>query len=458
MELLDLHLDRIARHDGAINAVVARDFDAARKRAKALDRKGSPIGPLHGVPMSVKESFDVAGLPTTWGVPEKLAQIATTDALAVERLRGAGAIITGKTNVPRMLADWQSFNDVYGVTNNPWDVTRGPGGSSGGSAAAVAMGFSALELGSDIAGSLRQPAHACGIFAHKPSWGLLPLRGHSPMPGTAAATDISVIGPLARSAEDLSLMLDLLCQPDPQDSAAHIRLPPPRAKTPRGLRVAVWASDPATPTDPEITRALLDLGRALEHAGAEVSTTARPAFDPRTAFEIFLKLLSAALSSRGSPADLAAKWDLAAALAPDDQSADATVLRAANMSHGVWLGLHEQRCRMRRIWTAFFQDWDVLLCPPHALPALPHRHDLPTSQLTLEVDGVTIPWNDAMFWPGVIGGAHLPATVAPLGRTGAGLPIGVQIVGGLHEDRTTIAVAAMLESLGHRFVVPPGWG
>ena len=456
LELLDHYIARIEKYDPTINAVVVRDFDRARKRARTLDRKGAQTGKLHGVPMTVKESYDIAGLPTTWGVVEKRGDVAEANALAVDRLQAAGAVVFGKTNVPRMLADWQSFNEIYGVTRNPWNLERAPGGSSGGSAAALAAGLTGLETGSDIGGSIRQPAHACGLFGHKPTWGLLPPRGHAPMPGTAAVTDISVIGPLGRSAGDVALAFDVMAGPDPADTAMRYVLPRGPAGL-KGLRVAVWAEENSTQTDPEISALLLALGRHLKREGAKVSVTARPAFDPRAAFEVYLKLLSGALMARASAKEIEATIAGAQKLSADDNSADAVIVRAVPMLHGTWLALNEQRHRMRRAWQAFFQDWDVLLCPVHGMAAMPHRHDAPTHALRITVDGREIPWNDLLFWPGITCGFHLPASVAPLGMTKDKLPVGVQIVGPLYGDRMTLGVAGLLERSWRSFEAPQGW-
>ena len=454
LELLDHFIGRVERLDGPINAVVVRDFERARIRARALDSQ-PPAGPLHGVPMTVKESFNVAGLPTTWGVPAQAGNIAARNAVAVDRLQGAGAVIFGKTNVPQMLAEWQSFNDVYGRTNNPWDLTRAAGGSSGGAAAALAAGLTALEAGSDIGGSIRQPAHACGVYGHKPTHGLLPLYGHALMEN-AAGTDISVIGPLARSADDLGLALDVLAGPDEAETALRYVLPPPRVDGLRGLRVAVWAAEPGQPTDPAITAALLDLAAMLEREGAIVDRAARPAFDPVEAYELYLALLFAALSGRASEADRAKFRASAAALDPADRSADAVMVRHVDMSHAQWLGLNERRFRMRRAWGAFFAAWDVLLCPVLGAATWPHMTEGAISARKLTVGGETVPYNNLLFWPGITGGFHLPGTAAPLGLTADGLPFGVQIAGPMFGDRTTIAVAALLERAWRGFVPPPG--
>jgi len=456
LELLDYFIKRIEQIDSELNAVVVRDFDRARSEARALDRKRSRIGPLHGVPMTVKESFDVAGLPTTWGLPEARENIPTQDALAVQRLKAAGAIIFGKTNVPKLLADWQSYNRVYGVTKNPWDPARSPGGSSGGAAAALAAGLTGLELGSDIGGSIRQPAHACGVFGHKPSWGLCSPLGHS-LKGAVAMTDISVIGPLARSAEDLSLVLDLIAGPDPVQTEFRPRLPPPRAMTFEGLRVAVWSHDQATETDAEITELIETLGRFLRKQGARVNFTARPAFDPKTAYHLYLRLLAAALGGRFSEEELAAARARAEARAADDVSADAIMDRSYDPSHRAWLADHETRVRFRRAWGAFFQEWDVLLCPVIGTPAFLHALDTPTRERRVVVNGKEIAYNDMLFWPGITCGFHLPATAAPLGLTRAGLPVGVQVVGPYYGDQTTLAVARLLERHWRRFEPPPAF-
>ena len=373
----------------------------------------------------------------------------------MQRLEAAGAVVFGKTNVPPMLGDWQSGNPIYGLTNNPWDLARSPGGSSGGAAAALAAGLTGLELGSDIGGSIRQPAHACGVFGHKPSYGLLPMRGHAPDPQLAGGVDIAVIGPLARSPGDLAIALDLLARPDPRESRLQWRLPQPAISGFKGLRVAVWSADPATETDSEISAALAQLAKFLRREGTKVSLTARPDFAPRTSYKIFLQLLGAALSA-GPPGSNAAAIARAAGLAKDDESAGALLTRGMALGHSEYLGLNERRHRLRRAWASFFEDWDVLLCPAFAAPALPHT-DTPRETRTATINGRDIPWGEMMFWPGLIGAVHLPATVAPLGMTKSGLPFGVQIVGPMHGDRTTIAMAGMLEKAWRGFVAPAGW-
>ncbi len=455
-ELLDHYIARVERLDPRINAVVVRDYDRARERAAALDARGDRTAPLFGVPMTVKESFDVADLPSTRGHVEALAHRAGTSSLAIRRLEAAGAVVFGKTNVPVDLADWQSYNPVYGSTSNPWNIAHTPGGSSGGSAASMAAGFAGLEVGTDIGGSVRVPAHYCGVFGHKPTWALCPMNG-DPATSPAAPTDISVLGPIARSAADLALALDVLAGPDPAETSLTVNLPPPRATTLRGLRVAVWSHEPGQETEGELVAKLDELAAFLEREGAIVSRTARPSFAAIDAYHLYLKLLDTAWSGRLSEQVLANRRAGAARLSPDDMSADAIMLRCVDMPHRVWLGLNEKRAKYRRAWTAFFQEWDVLLCPPIATAALPHRQDGNTWERTITVNGRTIAYNDMLFWPGLTGAYHLPASIAPLGFTRAGLPLGVQIVGPIYGDRTTIAVAGMLERAWLGFRAPDGW-
>jgi len=456
LELLDHFISRVERLDGHINAVVVRDFERARARARSLDNTQDRSAPLFGVPMTVKEGFDVAGLPTTRGHPEARNHRAPVSGLAIRRLEEAGVVIFGKTNVPVDLADWQSYNPVYGATANPWNLAHTPGGSSGGSAAALAAGLTGLEIGSDIGGSIRVPAHYCGVYGHKPTWGLCPNFG-DPAASRAAATDIAVLGPMSRSAGDLETVLAVLARPDPGDSALAVTLPAPGPMEMKALRVAVWSHEPGQATDPETSAKLEELADFLERAGAKVSRTARPAFDPAEAYHLYLQLLDAAWSGGQSDEVIARKQADAAALAPDDMSADAIMVRTVEMTHRAWLGLNERRHRIRRAWTAFFRDWDVLLCPVIATAAMPHRQDGQTWERRITVEGREIGYNDQLFWPGLTGGFHLPATVAPMGFTRAGLPLGVQIAGPVYGDRTTIAVAALLEQAWLGFVPPAGW-
>jgi amidase len=454
LEALDLYISRVEQLDGALNAVVVRDYERAREKARALDNRPERDGSLFGVPVTVKESYDLTGHPTTWGFAALKGHRATEDAVAVRRLEAAGAVVFGKTNVPVGLGDWQSYNPIYGATNNPWSLDHTPGGSSGGSAAACAAGFSGLELGSDIGGSIRVPAHFCGLFGHKPTWGLASPRGHTTA-NAASIADISVIGPLGRSVRDLEIALDLVMGPDPADSNLRYVLPRPRTTQICDLRVAVWSHQPGQATSQETVDLVEQVGRSLATQGATVSFTARPAIDPTEAYHTFLSLLDAALSGR-MPAPLLAQRRAARdRLSVDDFSANAVMLRATGMDHAAWLGLNERRYQMRLAWSAFFRDWDVLLCPVIATPALRHQRDGDMGSRTLTIDGAEMPYGDQLFWPGITCGFHLPATVAPIGLSREALPIGVQIAGPVGGDLMTLAVAAILEQGWRPFTAPP---
>ena len=278
--LLEDCLGQYEAHNGALNAVVVTDIPRARKAAAAADRRlraGKPRGPFDGVPMTAKESFDMAGLPSTWGDPRFKDNIATTDAVALQRLEAAGAVVYGKTNVPLMLADWQSYNAIYGTTNNPWDLARAPRGSSGGSAVALATGMSALEIGSDIGASIRNPAHYCGVYGHKPTWGVVPYQGHL-LPGVVQPGDITVAGPLARSARDLATMMKLIAGPvGPEARGYALSLPPARQASLKEFRVAVMFTDAQSEVDLPVQDLLGRLTQFLGKRVKKLSTTARPA-------------------------------------------------------------------------------------------------------------------------------------------------------------------------------------
>ena len=459
-ELLDLYVDRIARLDPRINAVVVRDEEAARAQADAADAalaKGTLRGPLHGVPMTVKESFDLAGHPTTWGLPDYREHRAAEDALAVRRLKAAGAVVFGKTNVPVLLADWQSYNPIYGCTNNPWDVTRSPGGSSGGSAAALAAGLTALEMGSDIGASIRNPAHYCGVYGHKPTWGICPPRGHG-LDGALTVADIAVIGPLSRSAGDLRVALEAMAGPDEIEAGAWtLRLSAARRQRLKDWRVAVMLDDRNAEVDRSVQDVIQRLADFLAAQGAVVSLQARPEVDTDRAQTDYIRLLRAATSARITPEAFAEWQRLARDLPPEDESHRARMARANTMLHKDWLGVQERRQRMRRAWAAFFREWDLLLCPAAASAAVPHDHAGERWQRSITVNGKRVPTTDQLFWAGFSGMALLPSTVAPAGESPEGLPIGVQIVGPHGGDLSCIEFARQMESEWRGFVPPPGF-
>lgn len=458
LELLDLYLERVARHNPALNAIVVHDTERARNRAKAADRalrKGELWGPLHGVPMTIKESFDVAGLPTTWGRKELKDHVAATDSVAVQRFLAAGAVLFGKTNVPTMLADWQTFNPIYGTTHNPWNVARVPGGSSGGSAAALAAGLTGLEAGSDIGASIRNPAHYCGVYGHKPTFGICSSQGQV-APGTLVANDIAAVGPLARSAQDLELALKLMAGPDPSEGVAwKVTLPKPRFAAIDKLRVAVLLDADTAPVDRTVSDQIQAVAKTLARAGAKVSDRARPDIDLHEAHHVFIQLLRGATSLGQTDAQFAHNLERASHVAPDDTNYEAWMLKGNTQFHRDWLRANETRQRMRHAWAAFFEDYDVLLCPAAASAAFAHDQKGERWERMIPVNGKPQPTTTQMFWAGYSGMAYLPSTVAPAGLSPEGLPIGVQIVGPAYGDLTTIAVAKWLEK-GHRGFVAPG--
>lgn len=456
-EALEHFLARVDRLNPAINAVVVQDREAARARADAADAlraRGETQGPLHGVPMTVKESYDLAGHPTTWGIPELRDTRATQDALAIQRLAAAGANVFGKTNVPIRLADFQSYNAIYGTTQNPWRSGHTPGGSSGGSAAALAAGLTGLEIGSDIGGSIRNPSHYCGVFGHKPTWNLLPMRGHA-LGGALTPTDISVIGPLARSADDLATALQLMAGPDLLE-ARGLRVDLPRLAEPTtALRVAVWRDDPMCPVSAAVRERVDAVAAALAGQGASVDDQARPEFSAEHSHGVFTGLLASAMSNRLPDDEFARAVAQAAALSPDDQGPAARQLRAQTMRARDWARLNEARTRLRWAWHRFFERFDVLVAPVMSTTAFPHDHR-PLGERSINVDGRAQPYFGQIFWAGLAGVALLPSTVLPAGAGPDGLPIGVQLIGPAYGDLRTIGVAQRLEALGFGFTPPPG--
>jgi amidase len=460
IELLDLCLRQMAMHNPALNAVIVTDPGRARAAAAAADRRlsrNTPAGPFDGVPMTAKESFDWTGTPSTWGHPNYRDNIATSDAVAITRLTDAGAVMYGKTNVPLMLADWQSFNAIYGTTNNPWDVTRAPGGSSGGSAVALATGMSALEIGSDIGASIRNPAHYCGVYGHKPTYGVVPNRGQM-LPGIFHPSDISVAGPMARSAHDLAVMMNLLAGSDGTDRRA-IRIVLPRSKQTslRDFRVAVMLDDPVSEVDEPLKSEIAKLAEFLGSRVKRLSMTARPAFETREAMDVYIALLRSATSRRQTDQEFAANSATVATLDSANDSYLAKMLRAYVLPHRDWLFYNNRRHQMRLLWDSFFDDWDVMLCPAAASAAFPHDQTGERHERTILVNGRQVPTTDQLFWAGYSGCFYLPSTVAPIGLTPEGLPVGVQIIARQYSDFTSIRFAELLEREYRDFVPPPGF-
>jgi amidase len=457
VELVDAAIARIERLDGPINAVVVRDFDRARDAANEADRRRAKgeKGALLGVPMTVKESYNVAGLPTSWGFTEFKDNIATEDAATVARMKQAGAIIIGKTNVPVALADWQSFNDIYGVTRNPWNLDYSPGGSSGGSAAALAAGYVPLEIGSDIGGSIRVPSHFCGVFGHKPTYGLIPGRGQG-LPGTMRAADLGVCGPLARSAADLDLMLGILAGPDGEMAHGYrLDLAPPRHARLQDYRVLVVDEHPLVPTRREIKDAVSRFSGKLDKAGVTVTRSSNLVPDLAEAGRVYLQLLGAETNNRMPPERRRATEEAAAKLSPDDGSLHAVRLRNIGLTHRDWVALDEQRVRIKAQWQRLFETFDVVIGPPLSTATFPHNFNPAQDAKRIDINGRDIVYVDQLVWPGVATLAGLPATVAPIDRTKDGLPIGLHIMGAAFDDRTTIGFAGLIEREFGGFAPPP---
>ncbi len=460
LELLDHFLDRVDRHNQSLNAIIWMDRDGARTRARAADEalaRGEDWGPLHGLPMTVKESFNLSGSPTTFGRPEMKDNITQGNAVLVDRLLGAGAVIFGKTNVPINLADWQSYNEIYGTTNTPWDLGLTPGGSSGGSAAALAAGLTGLDAGSDIGASIRNPAHYCGVFGHKPTFGIVDGEGQS-LPGTFNESDITVVGPLARSAEDLALALDIVAGPNRYASTAwRLDLPAPRKTALKDFKVAVMLSDPMAEVEQSYQDCLSGVADALAKAGATVSHTARPDIDTARAMELYIIMLRAATSRRSGPAEISRFEQIVA-----DGDAD-TNLYLARMAQGVllphreWLHMDNERWAMRRAWADFFKEWDILLCPAATSPAWPHDQEGERHNRTITVNGKPQYGVDQMFWAGYPNMVFLPSTVSPAGLSPEGLPLGLQAVAAEGEDKTSIEFCRLVAQDIVGFQPPPGY-
>ena len=461
VELAQDAIGRIERYDGKINAVCVRDFsralDAARAADAALARGEKKL--LLGLPLTVKESYNIAGLPTTWGYPGQKDFVPGADALSITRVKEAGGVILGKTNVPLGLGDWQSYNEIYGTTNNPYDLSRTPGGSSGGSSAALAAGFGALSLGSDIGGSLRVPAFHCGVYAHKPTFALVPSRGHTPppFPPLPVDRDLAVIGPMARSAADLSLLLDVIAGPDPIEAgkAYRLELPPPRHSKLADFRVLVIDSDSLLPTDSDVRSSIEKLAGLLGKAGASVARTSPLWPDFAAASRLYMRMLLSFLGANFQAEAYTNAQTGAAQLPGDDMSLRAERLRGVVLSHRDWVIADNGRVRLKAQWRELFNSFDAVICPIMPTPAYVQDHSPEQEKRRIKIDGIDYPYVDQLIWPGVATLPGLPATAIPTGFSPQGLPIGVQIVGPWLEDRTPLKLAELIERQFGGFVPPP---
>ncbi len=452
VELTKLVLDRIQKFNPKINAIVTITGDAAMERAKEADEalaRGQIWGPLHGVPCTIKDTFETAGIRTTAGAPFFENNISTQDAVSVSRMRAAGMVMIGKTNTPFMAGDWQSYNDLFPASNNPWDLNRTPGGSTGGGAAATAAGLGYLALGSDIGGSIRIPSHFCGLFGHKPTFGVVPLRGHIP-----SFNDLAVAGPLARSADDLLLALKVLGGPGTEDAVAYKwMLPPARKKSIREYKIRYVLEHPMCPATAEVKKRLQAAVDALHEGGAKIEEGFPAKIEVADQYRTYLQLL-APVVLEGSP-----ETDLER-LRNSNPSADNLVIgtfkEAVDATHAEWMEANTRRYEARAAWAEYFSNYDAFLMPVVFIPAFPHDHSPIMSQRVLQTPEGPRRYMDQLFWSSFAIMAGLPATVAPVGSTKDGLPVGIQILGPWLEDATSIFVAKTLEE-EFGFQVPKGF-
>jgi amidase len=458
-ELMALTLRRIDDLNPRLNAVITLDREGARAASMAADGRfeAGTARPLEGLPITIKDAFDTAGMRTACGAPNLKERVPSEDAVVVARLKAAGAIVIGKTNVPTFCGDFQCASPLSGRTSNPWNAAFSSGGSSGGAAVAVATGMSSFEVGSDQGSSVRWPCATNGIAGLKTSWGLVSTWGVVPPPPekrTARNVDVVVAGPMTRHAADMDLLLPLMA--GPRDIAVPgPALPPPRQLTPRGLRVAVWLDEPSAPVDERVADGVRAAARLLADAGAAVDERARPSFRFAEAYELFA-LLNHWLVGYGLPARVRDKIAAqAGSFAPGDLSHRALQARGMRMTPSLYQELNARRLRLKRQWAQFFTRFDVVLCPPAPVAFLPHQDDPNIMARTLDVNGGARPYLDFLLWASLAAGADLPAAVAPAGFTPEGMPRGVQIIAPAMEDRTAIAVAGMVQDLSGGFHPPP---
>lgn len=461
-ELVDDHLERIATADPDLNAVVTVAAERARADAAAVDAiraRDRELPPLAGLPMTIKDSFETADIRTTSGTRRYAEHVPVTDAVAVGRLRDAGVIVLGKTNVSELTADLQASNELFGTTNNPWDLGRTPGGSSGGAAVAVAVGMSPVELGSDIGGSIRTPAAFCGICGHKPTYGVVPTRGHIPgPPGAQGRRDLAVAGPLARNVDDLALVLDTILGPLDEDATAwSLGLPPPVGTRPEQFRVGLWLDDLECPTERAQLEVLRALAGDLEDAGAKLVDWTPPVSVGRSR-QLFGRLLQGAMSPDW-PASVFDRMVEVAEAAGGQRTSRTEVAAGMVQRHADWLRVDEERAQLRQAWRRTFEHLDVVLTPANPFLALPHLQEGSFHDRSVEIDGRPRPYADQLVWAGLAGAPGLPATVVPAGVAGSGdpLPVGVQVIGAPYADRTTLAFAQVVEQVVGGASWPPSY-
>ncbi len=457
VEATEAHLQRIARLNGPINALVVVDHEGAIKAARAADRaqvkKRAKLGPLHGVPITIKEAFDVAGLRTTSSHPPLKDNVAKADASLVARLRAAGAIILGKTNVPELCADFQTDSPLFGTTRNPWDTERGAGGSTGGGAAGLAARLSPLEFGSDLGGSVRNPAHYNGVFALKPSEWRVPGRGHVPgLPGkTRTFHWMNTYGPLARSVEDLELGLRIVDGPDGNEAeAAPVPLGPTPKLSAKDLRIAVLESNPLVKVSADTAKVVQATARLLAKAGAKVRRAEPAGLDWRQGWEDWCDLFGYLVHALEPPS---VREPLLAGIDSPDPT-ERSAARAARLDMAEFFAVLDRRDQMMKRCEAFLDEYDAWLMP--VMPGAAFVRQKQTEPLV--IDGVPHPYffaGTAYNFLANLGGQ--PALVLPCGFSKEGLPIGLQLTGKRWGDAKLLAVAKVLERLRPPCPVPPNY-
>jgi amidase len=460
VELTQRMLDRIARFNPKLNAIVTLTADAALARAKAADEARARKewwGRFHGVPCTVKDTLEVAGVRTTAGSPQYTSHIPTRDAAIVARLRAAGMVIMGKTNVPPLAADWQSANPIFGVSNNPWDVTRTPGGSTGGGAAALAAGLTFLEPGSDIGGSIRIPAHFCGVYGHKPTLNVIPQRGHIPPPPGVIVppSSLPVVGPLARSAADLLAAMEVLGGPEGDDALAYRwTLPAARSTRLTDYRIGFVLDDPACPVASDVRDVLARAIDGLRRAGVKLEEGWPTGVDRPEQYETYLTLLYATFGGGMRPEQIESMRALAG---QQDGSHMARFARAVTAPPSYFGVVQGRRMAARAVWQEYFRTHDAFLMPTTFVAAFPHDASPDSMARRLATPEGPRNYMDLSFWISFATLTGLPATTAPVGLTRDNLPVGIQIVGPYLEDATTIDVAGRLADVLGGFKPPPGF-
>lgn len=460
LELTKAILERVEAYNPRLNAIVTllgKEAIAAAKRADEEAKGGDELGPLHGVPVTVKDCFEMKDVRTTAGSKALADYVPTRDSAPVERLRAAGAIIIGHTNIPEMAFDWQTYNDLFGTTNNPWDVALTSGGSTGGGAAALAAGLTFLEVGSDVGGSIRVPSHFCGLYGHKPSLGAVSARGHiPPLPGAPVGEPaFSVAGPMARSADDLILAMKILGGPDGEAAKAYTwEMPEPRKKKLDYYRVGYVIDDPLCRVSSDVKAPLAKMIEALKEEGVEVVEGWPEGVDSKRLFEDYryIRYASAAASFSGAQIYERLKAENVSDGSDEYAAAHAYASSVKEFQDALW-----RRAQAQEAWRDYFGAFDAFLIPPAFVPAFPHDHRMPLKGRVLQTPEGPRRYQELRFWISFATLCGLPATVAPAGRTHGGLPVGVQIVGPYLEDATTIDMAGHIGRLVGGFKASPGY-